>query len=164
MYEIVLLLTKKGKIMISVNSNSNKGTPGAANACSIISGGGERSIAGNLIVSGKYSGKLSVKGIITLDADAIVNGEIVADEMIIDGCFRGTARVKNKIVFGKSSFFSGTIIANEAELYKGCSVTGFRRVTKIMEKEQVTEIQRDYGKMSESIMFSGKDDKLYMVW
>jgi cytoskeletal protein CcmA (bactofilin family) len=134
-----------------------------ANSCSIISGGGERTITGDLIVSGKYSGRLMVNGMITLDSNASVTGEIIANEMVIEGKFNGIARVGQKIVFGKTASFSGTLHAAEAEFHKGCTITGRRSVGISHEKESTQDIPRNYGSVNESIIFSGNDDRVYMV-
>jgi cytoskeletal protein CcmA (bactofilin family) len=134
-----------------------------ANSCSIISGGGEKTIAGDLIVSGKYSGRLTVRGMITLDSNATVTGEIIANEMVIEGRFNGIARVVQKIIFGKTASFSGTFHAMEAEFHKGCTITGRSTVGIIHEKESNQDIPHNYGSVNESIIFSGSDDRVYIV-
>ena len=136
----------------------------ASNSCSIISGGGERVVSGDLIVSGKYSGRLTVNGMITLDSNAAVTGEIIANEMIIEGMFKGIARVEHKVVFGKTSIFSGTLLAGEAEMHKGCTISGRRNVGVIHEKDAFQEIPHNFSSLKESILFSGKDDQVFMVW
>lgn len=135
-----------------------------ANSCSIISGGGERQVAGNLIVSGKYSGRLAVKGRITLDSNAIVTGEIIANELIIEGIFKGIARVENKAIFGRMAFFSGTITAAEADFHEGCIITGRRNVGITHDMDAVQDLPRNFSSINESIIFSGKDDQVFMVW
>jgi cytoskeletal protein CcmA (bactofilin family) len=134
------------------------------NSCSIISGGGERQVSGNLIVSGKYSGRLMVNGRITLDSNATVTGEIIANEMIIEGIFKGIARVENKIIFGKTASFSGTLLAAEADFHRGCTITGRRNVGITNDMESIQELPRNFSSVNESIIFSGTDDQVFMVW
>ncbi len=139
------------------------------NAFNIISGGGERTVCGNLIVSGKYAGRLLVDGTITLDTNASVTGEIIANEMILDGRFKGIARVKTKAVFHKTAAFAGNLLADEAVYHEGCTVTGRRVVTKSSEKEAgveiivVPQVNENYNSLGNSIIFSGNDDRVYMI-
>jgi cytoskeletal protein CcmA (bactofilin family) len=105
----------------------------------IFSGGGEKIFNGNLIISGNYSGRIFVKGTLTLGDNSSVTGEIVADKLIMFGMFKGKARVKNLAVFHKTASFSGNLTAEEAEVYKGCTISGTRSIARIIEKSAISE-------------------------
>jgi cytoskeletal protein CcmA (bactofilin family) len=129
---------------------------------SILSGGGEKTFNGNLVISGNYSGRLFVKGTLTLEDNASVTGEIVANDLIMFGMFKGKARVKNLAVFHNSSSFSGTITAEEAEMHKGCLVSGTKNFAKISEKLLVTEKRNSYNSLADAISFKSQNDFIFM--
>ena len=105
----------------------------------ILSGGGEKTFDGNLVISGNYSGRLYVKGTLTLKDNSSVTGEIVANNLIMFGMFKGTARVKNLAVIHKTASFSGNLTAEEAEMHKGCVISGTRNIARTIEKSTISE-------------------------
>jgi|WetSurMetagenome_2_1015567.scaffolds.fasta_scaffold31628_2 cytoskeletal protein CcmA (bactofilin family) len=89
-------------------------------------GKGELSVSGNLEIDGKFSGKLKVSGNLTVGKDALIIGELAANDLILFGRIQGSAKVVNKVTFHTASVFSGSIAAKEAEILPGSSIRGDR--------------------------------------
>ncbi len=142
----------------------------------LAGGGGEKTFSGNLVISGNYSGRLFVRGTVTLESGARVTGEIIANELIMDGIFKGIATVKNRAVFHNTAAFSGNLTAEEAEYHTGCTVSGRKKVERVVEKlvEKGVEMnskpfsqERSLGSINsiaDAISFAGHNDQVFMVF
>lgn len=95
----------------------------------IVDGNGNLAFEGNVVISGKFHGKLIVRGTLGIGKDAVVNGEIVTDYLFLSGTYSGTAFVKKKSTFYSGSVFSGFLVADDPIFEEGCLFRGGRRVS-----------------------------------
>ena len=89
-----------------------------------IHGSGEANLSGNLQLTGTYSGRLKLNGILTITDNTRFTGEIDVIDLVVYGEITGSARVLNRAVFHNGSSISGTLIAQEADFHEKSRITG----------------------------------------
>ncbi len=77
-----------------------------SNTCILNSGRGDLKFNGNLLISGNFTCKLVVTGLLTVGREATVSGEIMTREMVVEGRLLGNSNISDKAVFMPESFFS----------------------------------------------------------
>lgn len=92
----------------------------------VVEGNGIILFDGDLIIAGSFKGKLTVKGNLTIEAGASVNGSINSSNLYLSGIYAGRAVVTNKCVLHSESVFSGQLISNDVDFRDGCVFNAIR--------------------------------------
>ena len=98
-----------------------------------INGSGEANLSGNLQLTGKYSGRLKLNGILTITDKTRFTGEIDVIDLVVYGEIIGSARVLNRAVFHNGSSISGTLIAQEADFHEESRIAGSQLIGRPVE-------------------------------
>lgn len=69
-------------------------------------------------------GNISSKGIVNVDKESVVVGDMVADNAIIDGKVKGTLDVKETVTFQKDAVLMGDVSAKVISMNEGAQIVG----------------------------------------
>ena len=134
-----------------------------SNTCILNSGRGDLKFNGNLLISGNFTGKLVVTGLLTVGREATVSGEIMTREMVVEGRLLGNSNISDKAVFMPESFFSGSLKATVAEFHRGSVFSGNREIGTIFQKDKIKDIRNKKNNLTDSISVSIPDEKTHSI-
>lgn len=78
----------------------------------------------NLKITGRFSGKLDTKGILTIGQTANVEAHIQGDNIIVAGKVKGNVTAKKMLVLMPTSFLSGDITTPKLNIVEGAVFQG----------------------------------------
>ena len=94
--------------------------------------------SGNVLLSGRMTGKIMSPGIIYIEKGGSVKGNIMSDHAIIEGSVDGELNVKEKVELGKFSRVKGDIMAGSLAIERGAFISG-NAVTRLSTLHLFTE-------------------------
>ena len=74
-------------------------------------------------------GTTIASGSVTLGKNAVIVGDVTAEELSIDGKIKGTARAFNKVVLESNSLVSGEVISNGISIRDGARISAAITIT-----------------------------------
>ena len=83
---------------------------------------------GDIIIASNYSGTLYCEGILTVQKNGFVDGEVHAQIAHISGSFKGFLEVQQYVIFRDGSKFEGTLDAPSMVCSLGTTLVGDIRV------------------------------------
>lgn len=86
----------------------------------VIGGSGFLSFDGDLRIAGLFNGNITVKGSLSIETGAQVNGSVNCISLYLSGGYSGHAVVTKKCVLLNGSVFSGQLISNDVDYEDGC--------------------------------------------
>jgi cytoskeletal protein CcmA (bactofilin family) len=79
---------------------------------------------GNIRVAGKFTGNVNVKGEMTVEPGASIQGELVADAVLVGGEVRGQIVAKSRVEFKESGTLIGDLKAGSLTVAAGSKMRG----------------------------------------
>jgi len=76
------------------------------------------------LIRGKVSGKIEAKGLLLVDADAVVEANISAPRVIIRGSVKGNVKASEKVEVVVTGRLTGDVSAPEIFMETGCIFNG----------------------------------------
>ena len=79
---------------------------------------------GNIHVAGQFKGNVNVKGELTIEPGASIDGEVKADSVLVGGEVRGHLVCKNRVEFKESGTLIGDLKAGSLTVVAGSKMRG----------------------------------------
>ena len=79
---------------------------------------------GNIRVAGKFTGDVNVKGELTVEPGASIEGELIADAVLVGGEVRGQIVAKSRVEFKESGTLIGDLNAGSLTVAAGSKMRG----------------------------------------
>jgi cytoskeletal protein CcmA (bactofilin family) len=76
------------------------------------------------LIRGKVSGEISARGLLVVDASAVVNADINASQVIIRGFVKGDVTAARKVEVTNTGRLEGNLTAPEIHMESGCMFNG----------------------------------------
>src|SRR5262245_57729886 len=80
--------------------------------------------SGHLRVAGRFTGNIDVKGELTIEAGATINGEVRADTVLVGGEIRGNVASKSRVDLKESGVLIGDVKAVSLTVAAGSKMRG----------------------------------------
>lgn len=79
---------------------------------------------GNVRIAGRFKGNVNVKGELTIEPGASIDGEVNADTVLVGGEVRGQIVAKSRVEFRESGSFIGDLKAGSLAVAAGSKMRG----------------------------------------
>jgi cytoskeletal protein CcmA (bactofilin family) len=79
---------------------------------------------GNIRVAGRFKGNVNVKGELTIEPGAAIDGEVKADTVLVGGEVRGHVIAKNRVELKESGTLNGDLKAGSLTVAAGSKMRG----------------------------------------
>jgi cytoskeletal protein CcmA (bactofilin family) len=79
---------------------------------------------GNIRVAGRFKGNINVKGELTIEPGATIEGEVKADTVLVGGEVRGHIAAKNRVEMKESGTLNGDLKAGSLTVAAGSKMRG----------------------------------------